>query len=300
MLRRLIGKLPGPRACGAGAGSLKRCVAADRVEYCVAPTSERSIEWGERMAKTKLEDLDLLAYSTFRKLAHDESLSEYEKVGFPDSYRKGYGEAIFADIRAKLPNLTQPKQTVLEIGPGCSEVPRLLIELCRQQEHHLILVDAPEMLYQLPDEPFITKVPAYYPNECPQLFAAYAGKIDVVIAYSVLQIAFAEGILYPFIDQTLTLLSEGARWLIGDVPNISMRKRFFSSPDGVRFHQQFMQTSEAPEVVFNVLESGQIDDGVLMGLLLRCRAAGFDSYVVPQPETLPMANRREDILIRKP
>ena len=81
---------------------------------------------------------------------------------------------------------------------------------------------------------------------------------------------------------------------------MTMRKRFLSSPNGVRFHQQFMQTSEAPEVVFNVLEGGQIDDAVLMGLLLRCRAAGFDSYVLPQPDTLPMANRREDLLVLKP
>jgi hypothetical protein len=136
--------------------------------------------------------------------------------------------------------------------------------------------------------------------ECPRLFAEYAGEINVVIAYGVLQIAFAEGILYPFIDQTVTLLADGGRWLIGDVPNISMRKRFFSSPNGVRFHQQFLQTTDAPEVRFNVLENGQIDDGVLIGLLLRCRAAGFDSYLMPQPETLPMANRREDMLVLKP
>jgi hypothetical protein len=37
-----------------------------------------------------------------------------------------------------------------------------------------------------------------------------------------------------------------------------------------------------------------------MDLLLRCRAAGFDSYLLRQPETLPMANRREDLLILKP
>jgi hypothetical protein len=250
------------------------------------------------MSETKFENP--LSYAAFRKLAQDESLSEYEKIGFPDSYRKGYGEAIFADICAKLPKLAVPKQTVLEIGPGCSEVPRLLIESCRQQEHTLVLVDAPEMLDQLPDEPFITKIPAYYPKECPQLFSEYAGRINVVVAYSVLQIAFSEGILYPFIDQTLMLLAHGAQWLIGDVPNISMRKRFFSSPNGVRFHQQFMRTTDAPEVTFNVPEGGQIDDAVVTGLLLRCRAAGFDSYLLPQPQTLPMANRREDLLVLKP
>jgi hypothetical protein len=249
---------------------------------------------------SKVTSEDLLSYATFRKRAQDESLSEYEKIGFPDTYRKGYGETIFADICAKLPNLAEPKQTVLDIGPGCSDLPRLMIELCRQQEHRLILIDAPEMLDQLPDAPFIKKMPGQYPKECPQLFEEYGGKVDVAIAYSVLQIAFAEGILYPFIDQTLTLLADGAQWLMGDIPNISMRKRFFSSPNGVRFHKQFMQTTDAPDVRFNVPEIGQIDDAVLMGLLLRCRSAGFDSYLLPQPEGLPMANRREDLLVLKP
>ena len=48
------------------------------------------------------------------------------------------------------------------------------------------------------------------------------------------------------------------------------------------------------------IDQGKIDDSVLIGLVLRARAAGFDAYLVPQPETLPMANRREDLVIRKP
>ena len=238
--------------------------------------------------------------NSFANWRSDESLSSYEKIGFPDSYREGYGEAIFADICAKLPNLARTGQTVLDIGPGCSEVPRLMIEFCRQQEHTLILIDAPEMLDQLPDEPFIRKIPAYYPKECPELFTEFAGKVNVVLAYSVMQIIFAEGLLYPFIDQTLGLMADGGEWLIGDIPNFSKRKRFFASPNGVRFHQQFMNTTEAPEVHFNVPDEGQIDDALLFGLMLRCRSAGFDSYLLPQPESLPMANRREDLLIRKP
>jgi hypothetical protein len=44
--------------------------------------------------------------------------------------------------------------------------------------------------------------------------------------------------------------------LIGDVPNVSMRNRFFTSPSGVRFHQKFMNTTDTPEVRFNVPEGG--------------------------------------------
>jgi hypothetical protein len=38
----------------------------------------------------------------------------------------------------------------------------------------------------------------------------------------------------------------------------------------------------------------------MMALIMRARSAGFDGYVVPQAPNLPMANRREDILILKP
>jgi len=102
------------------------------------------------------------------------------------------------------------------------------------------------------------------------------------------------------LDASLALLAPGGQFLIGDIPNISKRKRFFSSETGRRFHQSFMNTTDIPEVIFNQIEHDQIDDAVVMALLQRARAQGFDAYVLPQPSTLPMANRREDILIVRP
>ena len=77
-------------------------------------------------------------------------------------------------------------------------------------------------------------------------------------------------------------------------------RSFFASATGVRFHKAFTQTDEVPEVVFNALEMGQIDDSVVLAIVARARMAGFDAYVVPQADDLPMANRREDILIIRP
>ena len=88
--------------------------------------------------------------------------------------------------------------------------------------------------------------------------------------------------------------------LIGDIPNISKRKRFFASETGVRFHREFMKTTELPSVTFNQIEHDQIDDAVIFAMLQRARAQGFDAYVMPQNPILPMANRREDILITRP
>jgi hypothetical protein len=249
------------------------------------------------------EDHSRFAYLTFdgfKQLAKDEALSRYEKIGFPNSYREGKEERIFLDITGKLDNLTAEKKVVMDIGPGCSGLVFMLIELCRNKGHRLILVDSQEMLSHLPDEPFITKVPGRYPDECQWLFEKHATQIDAILTYSVIQYVFAESNPYEFVDKSLGLLADGGKMLIGDIPNSSKRKRFFSSLNGIRFHQAFTRTNELPNVHFNTLESGSIDDAFILSLLLRCRNFGFDAYVVPQPNDLPMANRREDILIFKP
>ena len=48
------------------------------------------------------------------------------------------------------------------------------------------------------------------------------------------------------------------------------------------------------------LHEDQIDDGVLIGMILRARNRGFHAYVMPQGDHLPMENRREDLLFVKP
>lgn len=241
-----------------------------------------------------------LTFEDFRRLAGDESLSRYEKIGFPDTYRDGKEEAIWRDIVAKLPALSERNKVVLDIGPGCSELPSMLIELCREKEHRLLLVDSAEMLAHLPDEPFIEKHEGYYPD-CPALFEQYRGKVDVLLSYSVLHYVFAESNIWHFFDTALDLLAHGGEMLVGDIPNVSKRKRFFSSPDGVAFHRAFTGNPEdMPEVAFNQVQPHVIDDSVVLGLAARVRSAGADAYIVPQSPDLPMANRREDLLIRKP
>ncbi|MGZ8997994.1 MAG: hypothetical protein ACXW2T_03960, partial [Allosphingosinicella sp.] len=85
------------------------------------------------------------------------------------------------------------------------------------------------------------------------------------------------------------------------IPNISKRKRFFSSPEGIAYHRAFTGNPEdMPEVAFNHIQPHVIDDSVVLGLVNRVRLSGSDAYIVAQSPDLPMANRREDILIRKP
>jgi hypothetical protein len=73
-----------------------------------------------------------------------------------------------------------------------------------------------------------------------------------------------------------------------------------ASAAGKAYHKIHYSHLPEPDVVFNALEPGQIDDGVILGLVARMRGAGLHAFVVPQAPDLPMANRREDILIVKP
>jgi hypothetical protein len=252
------------------------------------------------MAPINFDAFKDITFESFRKRALDESLNRHEKVGFPTSYREGKESRIFEDIVSKLTNLNKKNRVVMDIGPGCSGIPFMLIELCRKNGHSLILVDSDEMLSHLPDEPFITKVQGYYPGQCGELFEKHAKGIDAILAYSMFPCVFVESNPFDFIDKSLGLLADNGEMLIGDIANISKKKRFLSSANGIRFHQELMETEEVPTVEFNTLEFGKVDDAVMLSLLLRCRSFGFDAYLLPQPDDLPLANRREDILIKKP
>lgn len=248
---------------------------------------------------TDQKDFSRIGFEDFRRFARDPEMSIYEKIGFPDSYREGFEPLILDDICVKLPSLDRTGCRILDIGPGCSELPRLLIAKCLAQGHDLHLVDNAEMLALLPNHPALCKVAARFPDCAPQI-EEWTGTMDAVLCYSVLHYLINETPFFRTFDLCLSLLAPGGRLLFGDIPNISKRKRFFASGTGTRFHQDFMQTTEPPVVEYNRIEFEQIDDAVLVSLLLRARAQGFDAYLVPQPPALPMANRREDLLIIRP
>ena len=243
-------------------------------------------------------DFSNLTYEDFRVLAGDPSLSRYEKIGFPDGYRKGREEEIFKDILSKVANIKEEGAIILDIGPGCSDLPRMLIDNARKHNQRILLVDSPEMLELLPSEAFIEKFKGPFPG-CAGLFNKYKEHVDAIIVYSVFQYVFSDGNPWSFLDKALSLLSPQGKLLIGDIPNNSMRKRFFCSEAGTEAHKQFTGKDEPPSVKHFCLEEGVIDDAVMMGVVLRARLQGYNAYIMPQRKELPMANRREDILIER-
>jgi SAM-dependent methyltransferase len=246
-----------------------------------------SREDSERFAELTFED--------FRRMATDDSLSPSERIGFPDEYREGAEQAIFEDIVAKLPALSRREGTILDIGPGCSELAVKIVEHCSGQGLALYLVDSTEMLDQLPDPPGVTKIAGRFPDCLGELEGK---RFDAILAYSVLQHVFVDQSVEEFADSSLRLLAHDGTMLLGDIPNGSKLKRFLSSPAGAEFHRSYTGADEDPDV--EGIERGRIDDSLLLALLERIRTAGYDGFLVPQPNDLPLANRREDLLVYRP
>jgi 2-polyprenyl-3-methyl-5-hydroxy-6-metoxy-1,4-benzoquinol methylase len=235
-----------------------------------------------------------MTFEVFKEMASEYTLSKYEKIGFPDSYREGYENKIFENIKAIL-KLDRKDLTFFDIGCGCSDLPNMIINHALQNDHNLYLIDSKEMLDQLHDEKNIFKLSAKFPNEID--LENYVNSVDVILVYSVLQHIILDMNPFYFLDKAVALLKDGGRLLIGDIPNISKRNRFFASENGLKFHQEFTKSDTKPSYEFNTLIEEKADDSLIFAILMRYRNAGFETYLLEQPTSLPLANRREDILI---
>ena len=248
----------------------------------------------------KKDKIDLvksrITYETFKDMASDKELSKYEKIGFPNDYREKYEESIFNNINTIL-RLDREEIIFFDVGCGCSELPKLIIKNAIKNRQNLYMVDSEEMLVHLPNKDNMVKISGKFPDEINLL--EYQNKVDAIVLYSVLQHIVLDMNPFYFIDEAVKLLNDGGRLLIGDIPNISKRNRFFASNTGLKFHQNFTKTNTSPEYEFNTLIEDKIDDSLVFAILNRYRNSGFETYLLEQPIDLPMRNRREDILIVK-
>ncbi len=123
--------------------------------------------------------------------------------------------------------------------------------------------------------------------------------MDAVICYSVLQHVLLDGDVQGFVDKVLSLLKEGGRVLFGDIPNYSMRNRFFASAAGRKLREAYAKDGTPPPIVESI-PAHRLSDETVIALTVKVRQNGFHAFIVPQGADLPFANRREDLLLVRP
>jgi len=236
-----------------------------------------------------------LSFQDFEALASQPGLQAYERVGFKAVHRKKTEKNIFPDLLQKIPALNQKNKNILEIGCGCSLPARSLIAHCKKKKHRLVLVDSAGMLARLPDHGFLKKAPHQFPQE-PKFLKDHHKKFDVIIIYGVVHAIYEHQSVFTFLDRAVSLLKEGGSLLVGDLANLSKKRRFLSSPAGRQFHKRWAKGQKAPPIRW--LETYEdFDDSVIFQLLLRYRLMGLETYLLPQAEGLPLNQTREDLLI---
>ena len=241
-----------------------------------------------------------LSYEKFRDLAKKQDISKYNKVGFPNDYRKDKEELIFKDMLSKIANLSKTNQKVLDIGPGCSDLPHLFMDLLEKNNSELTLIDSEEMLALLPDKKGVIKYEGMFPDQFGQLIAEKKGYYDVIFLYSVIQYIFKDSDIWKFLDSALIMLNKGGYLFLGDIPNFSMKKRFLSSDEGLKFHRSYYGNDSSPDLDKINPNSEEINDEIVLGIIRKARSKGYHSWIIPQNKELTFSNRREDILIKKP
>lgn len=240
-----------------------------------------------------------LNYERFREFANNRDLSERERIGFPESYRAGYEEAILSDIVAKLEFGFRKGARLLDIGCGASPMTSAILKAAKDFEISAVMNDSPEMLSLIDSDLPFEKLPGRFPEVLDQALEMHPEGYELILCYSVLHYIVLDTSIFDFIDAICLALKPGGCALIGDIPNLSKRRRFFASEEGIAFHKEFMKTDLPPEVKHFEIQRDAIDDAVLGAVVARVHANGSDAYIVPQPRSLPMFNRRDDIVVQR-
>ena len=216
-------------------------------------------------------------FDYYKEKATDSSLTDTEKCG---RYLKQKDDElnIFEDVCSKLSALTEKDTLIIDIGCGCSDPVKRLIENSQTYKNNLVLVDSEEMLSLLPNLDNITKVNTHFPDQ--SFVEAYQNKADAIIVYSVFHCVYLESDFIMFTDSLVKLLNNGGTLLLADLPNATKKKRFLSSDEGKAFHKEWSGEETMPEVNWNQFEAGSLDDSLVMMLMMRYRQMGYETYLV--------------------
>jgi SAM-dependent methyltransferase len=209
-----------------------------------------------------------------------------------------HGERLISlDVAAKLQ--LDPDDDLLEIGCGPGNILIPLAFRCRSATG----IDHPELLARLSQRlagpPQIALVGGNFLDVQPP-----RESYSKIYMYSMLHYLSSVEEVLRIARKAIGLLAPGGRMLLGDLPNCDHKRRFLATPAGQAFDARWRAARDAatpPEGDFPGEDDdrlvGAFDDAGIARIVLEMRAAGFESYILPQPAELPFGHTREDILV---
>ena len=229
-------------------------------------------------------------------------LTNTEKAG-RYAFQQEAEKRIIGDVVRKLD--LQPADTLLEIGCG----PGVLLIPLSHMVNRAAGVDHPEVLQVLEDRAPHAAID-YYPGDFLTLRFPPELRFSKILIYSVLQCLRDEDQVFQFIDKAVGLLGPGGTMLIGDSPNADRKERFLRSKVGRKITEEWDKLTADPDAMGRHLEADRalplvgtavrISDALMAKILVRYRAQGLETYLLPQPHDLPFGYTREDIVLTTP
>lgn len=216
-------------------------------------------------------------------------LSETQQAGRYSTQAKDE-RRIAPDVARKL--RLSKTDTLMDIGCG----PGLVTRMVARRVRRVVALDHPNTIRHLR-----RKVQGLNISLIAGEFLAttVSRKFDKVLIYSVVQYLASRSEALAFIDKAADLLKPGGMMLVGDLPNVDMRRRFNESPAGKRFNKIWQRNRGAAPIIEDD-EKYSIDDTFVVEVLLHFRSKGFQAWVMAQTSGLPFAFTREDLLLVRP
>jgi len=239
--------------------------------------------------------MEKIEFKNYGLRASVKGLSPTE-IGGRYSSQASAEKRIIMDITKKLD--IQPEDRFLDIGcgPGLTLIP--VSYMCSSSSG----IDHPEVIKYLRKRIGQCEINLIGGNF---LEISLNEFFDKILIYGVLQTLSDQDEVLDFISRALDLLMPGGRLLLGDISNISKKKRFQLSGFGKRFEKNWdsnngFEKNEKKAQFPGDQKIVTFDDNLVLDMIMFIRKKGLDAYILPQPSNLPFGFTREDILVIKP
>lgn len=220
-----------------------------------------------------------------RSRDHEATFDENYRLGFEGKHRNIDTKVYAKYLISKITEFSQPTSgsCLLDIGGGGGKLAKDLEEECSAMNIEYFINDSKEILSK--GEKFATEpILGQFPRILPQILESKLnGRIQYILANSILQYAKNDGIVITFLESVCDLLIPNGISLVGDVPIQEMKEA-----------QRIATSSSLKSNSINNLNWKEIANFSQI-----CSQRGCSIFVLPQPRWYPMHPHRADLLIMK-